>query len=519
MPDEQVRIDVVADDHASKPIDAIAKKVDALESNDVDIPIGADTKAAERDVAGLLKKVDGLARDPATILLASNAAKIAADIADLIADLDRLDAEDPQVEVKSAQINDLSGDLDRVETKLRDINNIPVDIDTRKATSAIDDIGKSADSSKSVLANAVGNASQDLGELGGIAGTTGVAIGQIGEYASDALAGGEQLTSVLKNMGAVVGPLGALTLITIGLQGIKSNMDAVAETKAFNEDRVKSFAEALSDASITAAELAKALAVKDETGIFVRIENETVNVQKSIEATLGTFAAFQDAVAQGQQGFDRYAQSLLDGARAAGVNAIGLKNLRDGLDDARDGTLDNRLAYAGLDRQWTQGIETAAALGSAVSGVDTANRQATESARFWGQAVADSGGDAALAAQRTQDLKGKLTEYISTTQGVPQSIVTKIAADIDQGSLNRAEQELAILSRNRTMELSVIAKGGQAFGTNIGQNVPGPRALPPAPVEVINVTQHLPRGWRGNALAEARASARRSGGLYRRVRR
>jgi len=37
-----------------------------------------------------------------------------------------------------------------------------------------------------------------------------------------------------------------------------------------------------------------------------------------------------------------------------------------------------------------------------------------------------------------------------------------------------------------------------------------------APFSVVNVTQHLPRGWRGDALTEARRQARRSGGLYQR---
>ena len=38
-------------------------------------------------------------------------------------------------------------------------------------------------------------------------------------------------------------------------------------------------------------------------------------------------------------------------------------------------------------------------------------------------------------------------------------------------------------------------------------------------VAVVNVTQHVPRGYRGDVLADARAAARRSGGLYQRSRR
>jgi hypothetical protein len=57
---------------------------------------------------------------------------------------------------------------------------------------------------------------------------------------------------------------------------------------------------------------------------------------------------------------------------------------------------------------------------------------------------------------------------------------------IDQGSLNEAERQLAILERNRTMELSVVTKTGQA-SANI-RNLTGggidPRSVTPAPPAV-----------------------------------
>jgi hypothetical protein len=104
----------------------------------------------------------------------------------------------------------------------------------------LDQVGKSADSSKSVLANMVGNASQDLGALGGIAGSAGVAIGQMGEYMADAAFSGEGMKSVVKSFAAVAGPVAALSagifLVTSAVEAFSAPGKAAAErTKELGE--------------------------------------------------------------------------------------------------------------------------------------------------------------------------------------------------------------------------------------------------------------------------------------------
>jgi hypothetical protein len=113
-------------------------------------------------------------------------------------------------------------------------------------------------------------------------------------------------------------------------------------------------------------------------------ENETVNVQKPSKRPLAP-SAFNAKVQEGKTGADSYSDSLIAAAKAAGLSQIEMLNLTNALDDAHDGTLDNRVAMGQLDEKWRNGIETATALNSAVGGIDTANKNAAASAAFWGQ--------------------------------------------------------------------------------------------------------------------------------------
>lgn len=229
------------DDKGAKAALRDAKELDKAKP---EITITANAKAATRDIDGLMKKVDLLDKDAATILLTSNATKIAGDIADLIVDLDKLDANDADVQVKAAQINALKGDLDQIEAKVREVNNVPVELDTKPARKNVDDLGKSADSSKSVLANMVGNSVQDLGALGGIAGSTGVAIGQMGEYMADAKGAGDRFGQVIANFGKVAGPLAGLAAVT-GL--VQQFMAAAQEADKLHAEKVKTYVDAMKE--------------------------------------------------------------------------------------------------------------------------------------------------------------------------------------------------------------------------------------------------------------------------------
>ena len=147
----------------------------------------------------------------------------------------RLDGlEEPHhIKITMDQINELEGSLGKIEGKVTELGGRPIDIQTGAAKGNIDDLGKSADTSKSVLANMVGNATQDLGALGGIAGSAGVAIGQMGEYMVDAAVWRRRSSAtVFANFAKVAGPIAAIAVVTQGLTSILGQQKAEAEATA-----------------------------------------------------------------------------------------------------------------------------------------------------------------------------------------------------------------------------------------------------------------------------------------------
>lgn len=346
------RVTLEGGKEVTKELQGIGKEADKLDGTKIELPIEADTKKADRDIAGLMSKVERLGGDAGTILLTSNATEIAGEIADLIIDIDRLDASDPTVDVKATQINALQGDLDQIEAKIREVNSVPIEVDTRRATTGIDDIGKSAGSSKSALANMVGNSAQDLGALGGIAGSTGVAIGQMAEYMADAAFEGETLTAVAGNFAKVAGPILAIGAAVGVFQGVLSSLksdeaDAAQATKdlgsAFEKthnwvlaatdvlnkqdwesytNRVTNFGEAINETFV-----GKALSKLPVFGSHFK------QVTTDIVAGLAKVGLAQDDVAKTTEGNTivnkDFEQSLLDGLKTGKLTEREYKDIED----------------------------------------------------------------------------------------------------------------------------------------------------------------------------------------------
>lgn len=110
-------------------------------------------------------------------------------------------------------------------------------------------ISTEGDNSRNVLANMVGNSAQDLGELGGIAGTAGVAIGQLAEYAAD---GNISLAGLAKVAGPMLG-------LGVGIMGVNKLMDLLSE---------------------------KSRELKKETGLLVKVQQDLAD-QRYEDAAAG----------------------------------------------------------------------------------------------------------------------------------------------------------------------------------------------------------------------------------------
>jgi len=622
---EQVRIDITADDQASKKLDQVADKVDDLESAKVKVPVDADTSEATRDIAGLMAKVDGLARDPANILLSTNAVQIGSEILDLTGQLDKLDGNDPQVKITVDQINALQGDLDQVEAKLRDINDVEVSpkVDPAPAKRGLDEIGKSADSSASVTANAVGNLSQDVASLGGIAGTAGVAFGQMGEYMTEAATSGERIGSVLANFGKQGALIGGVTLL-VGL--FTSEINKARKAAEDNAKQVEDLFKTLQAGGQILDAFRKTI---EDTGKFefpglgdILPEMNHLNIsvrefaalaqlpapelrkwaddqKKLVSEGKGGYEGLRDVVfalaaAHGNaeeaearhratvkalgDDYERYGEMLaaqeskLSASQAATeaktradqdaadqldrVNKL-LNEEADALNrqvDAATSAADAQLSENDALRDYADTLKDAKANSDDVR--DSAIRLA-KAHQATAEAQAEATGQTLTATQKLDSLNDGLLDTAATAKGparqgildyvasvnqIPPEKLTEIQAAINAGDLAlaktlldqassprtaamRADADTAAANKEldntanpggkpRTAYVNVVQQGQLYSG---GRQVAAPSAAM-AP-EVVNVTQYLPRGWRGDALGEARRAARRTGGLYARTRR
>lgn len=87
-------------------------------------------------------------------------------------------------------------------------------------------------------------------------------------------------------------------------------------------------------------------------------------------------------------------------------------------------------------------------------------------------ATAEGAADAEVLQREYQgallDTKASLIDYLADVLALPPERSTKILAAFDEGNLQYIEDQLAILSRNRTMNLSIATKGGIGYGGNTG---------------------------------------------------
>ena len=234
----KVKVTTDYDDRAANEALADVEKLDAADPTiSVDV---ANVLTAMDQVAAATKETAAAADALGRALGPELAAK--ADTTAMVQDLQKA----------GLTIEDITVNADRLGNKLRELSDIDVGGKLGRnlgtARGRLDELGASAGSSRSVLANMVGNSTQDLASLGGFAGSAGVAIGQMGEYMADARLSGEAFGSVLGNFAKVAGPIAAVSLALAGINNIMGEMrKGQAATKAFDVDQVTQFNEALKD--------------------------------------------------------------------------------------------------------------------------------------------------------------------------------------------------------------------------------------------------------------------------------
>lgn len=387
-------IEVTADDKASKVLDQVEKKAKTLATGDFDVTVQGKVDK----VLGDLEKVGAEAKETAAAADALGRAlgpelEAQADTTRIVGDLQKL----------GLTTEEITASADQLGAKLKELADIDVggkiggSLGT--ARGKMDELGQSADSSKSVMANMVGNTTQDLGALGGIAGSTGVAIGQMGEYMADALGSGEKLGSVLKNFGKVAGPLAA---VAAAAYLIGNAMKSIEARKAFRTEQVDAFVESINEGEDAVAALATRLeeAGKIETPDLFTNARQWLGISGAIEdvskkvADLGlTYETFAEKALEGPEAIEAWAKAQIAAGKSvedvlpvmaamgeayeAHVKAGGKAATTTALagDKARDAKADFKGAADALEK-WTdetaRAIEGAQAFSDAVGSIDYA---------------------------------------------------------------------------------------------------------------------------------------------------
>lgn len=213
---ESIAIDITAKDKASGVIDKLAKRIEGMEADEARITVSAQTDKLERQLERAKTKLEGLEGDELTVQ-ARLVGTIEADLEQAQALFKELDGKTGtitlDVDADTAQLDTIKGKVDEVESS-----------------------GKAS----GVAIGGIGNA---VSELPG-AEALGPLAESLGQMAETALEGGENVAA----MGAAMGVLAGAAVVMAGVNDImKSMADGQLATKAFDEDQVKIFNQAIED--------------------------------------------------------------------------------------------------------------------------------------------------------------------------------------------------------------------------------------------------------------------------------
>lgn len=349
-----------------------------------------------------------------------------------------------------------------------------VDSGARTAGDGLDRVSSKGDASKNALANMVGNSVQDLGALGGVAGSAGVAIGQLAEGAAD---GGTNL----KSMVVAAAGMAAIAGVTMG---ISHHLKNIAETKAFKKGEVDGFTEALKEANTEV----EAIRTKLEDAGKIEFAVPDLDIRLPIIDTLNELGVsvgqFSVLVAGGEPKIKAWSDAMIAAGANAGSVKLAAETARQQVEFL--GTAQDNAAAAakffgtGIEGAGTKVDKYGDSVDDAVDSTKAlddrfkeltgtlSNREAwlgVEDALDTYKEKVDAGGLTARQFEQAQiDLKQELLRYIDTVGSIPASKQTEILALIDQGKLDEAANSIAVLTQPRNVRITPILTSNGTIG-------------------------------------------------------
>ena len=269
------------------------------------------SRKAQGDLDDLLGTVKKLTGEDATVVLAIKAGQVKSEIDDIRVDLATMKSTPAEIEIKIARLAELTGDLDTLTTKIKEVDAAKAEVTVTANTSGaagnirsvreeIDKTPRSVGGANSALANMYGNVAGEAGTVLGAIGPVNVAIGQMAEYAADAKFEGEKLGSALGSMAKIAGPVAALSL---ALSAMSDIIGGIKAEKAFNEEQVKTFTDAIRDGQTAAealrdvvAETGKLMIVQPTGGGLLGLSEQAEDLIPTFERLGISYEIFMDLV-------------------------------------------------------------------------------------------------------------------------------------------------------------------------------------------------------------------------------
>lgn len=228
-------------------VEQLTKEFEGLDNVTVTATAKVSNAATVDEFVQNVRAFDG---ETATAILAVRTGQAEAEVRNLIVTIGDLNSTDAEVQVATDKLPAAKAELDQLRQAIVDVDN-----ETGGASEGLRKVGAAGGEAGNVVSNAVGNSVQDLAQLGGVAGTTGQALGQMAEVLADAASKGGGFGPALSGIVAALGPIAAITaavgIVTAAVQAFnKPAEDAAERTEALGEAMDKSGNDALGFADV-----------------------------------------------------------------------------------------------------------------------------------------------------------------------------------------------------------------------------------------------------------------------------
>ena len=328
MAEEKIRIDIEAQDSASKTLDKVADKAEELEKASPTVDVDADTKAATKS----LDQVDAQAKE--------------------------LDQRDVTIALE-AKVSDLKGQLAEAEAALDQVRE-----KADQAGKATEDIGGRAERGSVNVVNATRDMTGPLGEASSMVGDFGDSFGAAAETAVAKLGlvgtkAGDLATTILPGIGVAIGAAAAAWSVFRAHQAkAREEAEKLAEAN-------RKIAESLRAGKVEDAAKGMADQYKD---LFDRAERAGIGVDQVTERLLGQRAAIptlNDQIRRYNELAAEQARHNEDAQFATHAHALELEGLRDDIEraassyEAENGTLDRNAARLQVVSDHLGGLKSA----------------------------------------------------------------------------------------------------------------------------------------------------------------